>query len=162
MDLENGGDNQRRPPPRRFQHRLHLDSVDPSTRGLATLPEGETGQEEGVIPPVSTYQRVYRDRRPSVKLNTDIVGAMEAIEGSCQIMILVLLLQKLNKILSLSVEVQSPTKERPRKLFERSSSIISNPAEEMSTKVIHEMKPRNAFVAKRFFLDFRRGMEDVP
>src|SRR4051812_36835623 len=69
VDLENGGENQRRPPPRRFQHRLHLDSVDPSSRGLATLPEGETGQEDSVIPPVSNYQRVYRDRRPSVKLN---------------------------------------------------------------------------------------------
>jgi hypothetical protein len=84
VDLENGGSAeipQRRPPPRRFQ-RLNLDSVDPSSRGLATLPEGDMGQEDNnSVTPLSTYQRVYPDRRPSLKLNTDVVGAMEAIEG---------------------------------------------------------------------------------
>ncbi|XP_021954414.1 FH2 domain-containing protein 1 isoform X2 [Folsomia candida] len=105
VDLENGGSAeipQRRPPPRRLQQRrLNLDSVDPASRGLATLPEGEMGQEDNSVPPLHVYQRVYPDRRPSVKLNTDVVGAMEAIE-----------------------EVQSPTKERPthKKLFERTLS----------------------------------------
>ncbi|CAG7729172.1 unnamed protein product, partial [Allacma fusca] len=93
VDLENGnGESQkRRPPPRRFQRRLGVETRgDSGSRSLATLPEGDIGQEDGVTAPLpSTYQRVYPDRKPSLKLNTDIVSTMEAIE-----------------------EVQSPVKEK--------------------------------------------------
>ena len=85
VDLENGnGESQkRRPPPRRFQRRLGSEiRGDSGPRGLATLPEGDVGQEETNNPTTaSTYQRVYPDRKPSLKLNTDIVSTMEAIEG---------------------------------------------------------------------------------
>ena len=84
VDLENGGSGEipkRRPPPRRFQRRFGLEARgDSVSRGLATLPEGEASQEDE-NPPVNTYQRVYQDRKPSLKLNTDVVSAMEAIEG---------------------------------------------------------------------------------
>lgn len=30
---------------------------------------------------MTTYQRVYPDRKPSLTVNTDVVGAMEAIES---------------------------------------------------------------------------------
>jgi len=73
----------RRPPPRRFQRRLGLDSLELSSRGLATLPEGEMGQEDSLAA-MTTYQRVYPDRRSSLKLNTDVVSAMEAIEGQLE------------------------------------------------------------------------------
>lgn len=84
VDLENGGSGEipkKRPPPRRFIRRFgEPREVVVGSRGLATLPEG-TGAEEAHEPVFSTYQRVYPDRRPSLKLNTDVVGAMEAIEG---------------------------------------------------------------------------------
>jgi len=53
---------------------------------LATLPEGDVPSEPEVSPPVDPtrkvpYKRVYADRKPSVQLNTDVVGAMETIEG---------------------------------------------------------------------------------
>ncbi|CAL8104840.1 unnamed protein product [Orchesella dallaii] len=106
VDLENGGSGEmpkRRSPPRRFVRRFgEPREVVVGGRGLATLPEGTHEEHEPVF---STYQRVYADRRPSLKLNTDVVSAMEAIE-----------------------EVQSPTKERPvaRKSIVSLSSMLHN------------------------------------
>lgn len=86
VDLENGGSGsepKRRAPPRRFIRRFgEPREVVASSRGLATLPEGNGPEEASHEPVFSTYQRVYPDRRPSLKLNTDVVGAMEAIEGN--------------------------------------------------------------------------------
>jgi len=74
-----------RTPPRRFQRGSRGDSA---RRGLATLPEGENGQEDAAggsaganAASSSSYQRVYPDRKPSLTVNTDIVSTMEAIEG---------------------------------------------------------------------------------
>ncbi|ODN02594.1 FH2 domain-containing protein 1 [Orchesella cincta] len=134
VDLENGGSGdtpKRRSPPRRFVRRFGepREVVVGGSRGLATLPEGMHEEHEPVF---STYQRVYADRRPSLKLNTDVVSAMEAIE-----------------------EVQSPTKERPvaRKSIVSLSSMLNN---ENKRKIGSDRTPKEPAQAKE--TDGRRSL----
>lgn len=52
----------------------------PATDTSSTLAKGSAAPTSATVSS-STYQRVYPDRRPSLKVNTDVVSAMEAIEG---------------------------------------------------------------------------------
>jgi len=47
---------------------------------LHTLPEERVGRPNDAVAPATEYKRVYPDWKPAIE-KTDVVGAMEAIEG---------------------------------------------------------------------------------